>query len=286
MTNPLIDARRKAESDSRDPQERNRLWWERLPMTYVDWSAEDRALRTDWDFETTRRKVLSNGPFLRETFDYSRFADKEVLDVGCGAGVMSGLFADAGARVTSIDLTQAAVVTTKHSGERWGFPFRVGRMDAEALALKDDSFDFAFSWGVLHHTRDTEKAFAEVARVLKPGGAGLIMVYHKTSLIYYLLGLYYLLVKGKLFQGYTMKSVQRFFTDGYYHRHFTRKSLAKALTDAGVVVERLLVTQMEKKILPALPAWLDRYLKARVGWLLIAEFEKPVTPGVAPKSPR
>lgn len=29
MTNPLIDARRKAESDSRDPQERNRLWWER-----------------------------------------------------------------------------------------------------------------------------------------------------------------------------------------------------------------------------------------------------------------
>ena len=278
MTNPLIDARRKAESDSQDPQERNRLWWERLPMTYVDWSEEDRGLRADWDFETTRRKVLSNGPFLRETFDYSRFADTEVLDVGCGAGVMSGLFADAGARVTSIDLTQAAVVTTKHSGERWGFPFRVGRMDAEALALKDDSFDFAFSWGVLHHTRDTETAFAEVARVLKPGGAGLIMVYHKSSAVYYLKGLHGLLLKGKLFEGYNLETVQRFHTDGYYHRHFTRRELSETLTDAGLHVNRTIVTQMQKRILPGVPRLLDRYLKARIGWFVIAEFEKPPVP--------
>ena len=278
MTNSFIDARRKAESDSQDPQERNRLWWERLPMTYVDWSKQDRALKEEWDFETTRREVLSNGPFLRETFDYSRFAGKEVLDIGCGAGIMSGLFADAGALVTSIDLTRAAVEITKHSGERWGFPFRIGRMDAEALALKDDSFDFAFSWGVLHHTRDTEKAFAEVARVLRPGGTGLIMVYHKTSAVYYLKGLHGLLVRGKLFSGYNLETVQRFYTDGYYHRHFTRRELSDALTDAGLNVNRTIVTQMQKKILPGVPGWLDRRLKACVGWFVIAEFTKPAEP--------
>ena len=278
MTNPLIDARRKAESDSQDPQERNRLWWERLPMTYVDWSKKDRTLREDWDFETTRREVLRDGPFLRETFDYSSYAGQEVLDIGCGAGIMSGLFADAGAIVTSIDLTQAAVETASRSGKRWGFPFRVGRMDAEALALKDDSFDFAFSWGVLHHSRDSEKAFAEVARVLKPGGTGLIMVYHKTSAVYYLKGLRALLIGGKMFQGYNLETVQRFHTDGYYHRHFTRRQLSEALTDADLEVSRTIVTQMQKKILPGVPGWLDHYLKARVGWFVIAEFAKPAEP--------
>ena len=244
-------------------------------MTYIDWSIEDRALGEDWDFETTRREVLSNGPFLRDTFDYSKYTGKQVLDVGCGAGVMSGLFADAGAEVTSIDLTQAAVETTKRSGNRWGFPFRVSRMDAEALALKDDSFDFAFSWGVLHHTRDTERAFTEVARVLKPAGSGLIMVYHKTSAVYYLKGLYWLLVRGKLFRGDKLETVQRYFTDGYYHRHFTRRELRDALTAAELAVDRVFVTQMEKKILPGIPRWLDLYLKARIGWLVVAEFAKP-----------
>ncbi len=129
---------------------------------------------------------------------------------------------------------------------------------------------------VLHHTRDTEAAFREVARVLEPGGTGLIMVYHKTSAIYYLKGLAHLFLNGKILAGYNLETVQHFFTDGYYHRHFTRRTLHRALTDSGLTVKRILVTQMQKKILPGIPGWLDRRLKSRFGWLIIAEFEKLV----------
>jgi hypothetical protein len=39
---------------------------------------------------------------------------------------------------------------------------------------------------------------------------------------------------------------------------------------------------MQKKILPAIPLWLDRYLKARFGWLVVAEFKSPAAQSVPP----
>ena len=254
-------------------------------MTYAEWSDSDRIPRTRADFEAIRGALLSNSPFLRDHYDFSARKGQKLLDLGCGSGVTACAFAESGASVVAADLTQNAINITRDAASAWGVSLRLARVDAEAMSFADAVFDYVFSWGVLHHSRDTEKTFSEVYRVLKPGGRGLIMVYHKSSLIYYLKGISYLIIKGKIFQGYNLRTVQRFFTDGYYHRHFTLKSMRRALTDTGVIVDRILVTQMQKKILPAIPEWLDRYLKARVGWLLVAEFEKPSTTGVGQKLP-
>jgi hypothetical protein len=114
-----------------------------------------------------------------------------------------------------------------------------------------------------------------VARVLRPGGAGLVMVYHRSSAVYYLKGLWWLVAKGKILSGHTLASVQDFYTDGYYHRHFTRRELAQGLGASGLSVARITVTQMQKKILPFVPGPLDRWLKSRIGWLIVAEFTRP-----------
>ena len=45
------------------------------------------------------------------------------------------------------------------------------------MPLLDNSFDFVYSWGVLHHTQDPAKTLAEMWRVLKPGGTLAIWVY-------------------------------------------------------------------------------------------------------------
>ena len=158
-----------------------------------------------------------------------------------------------GADVTAVDLTEAAVKLTRDSSHIFGCPVRVSQMNAESLAIDDECFDYVFSWGVLHHTPVPRRAFGEVARILKPGGSGIIMVYHKNSIIYYVLGLYWLVARGKLFQGYNFEKVQGFFTDGFYHRNYTRREFSEELSSASLTVSELIVTQMERRFYPAFP---------------------------------
>jgi SAM-dependent methyltransferase len=71
--------------------------------------------------------------------------------------------------------------------------------DAEHLAYGDAYFDIVYSWGVLHHSPDTPRAIAEVHRVLKTGGHARIMIYHKYSIVGYMLWLRYALLGLKPF---------------------------------------------------------------------------------------
>ena len=48
------------------------------------------------------------------------------------------------------------------------------RIDAENLPFKDNYFDIVYSWGVIHHSEDTEQVVKEIYRILKPGGHFLI----------------------------------------------------------------------------------------------------------------
>jgi ubiquinone/menaquinone biosynthesis C-methylase UbiE len=62
-------------------------------------------------------------------------------------------------------------------------------MDAEHLAFPDASFDFVWSWGVIHHSSNTWQIVGEIQRVLKPGGTAVIMVYHRGWWNYYVWGM-------------------------------------------------------------------------------------------------
>jgi len=63
---------------------------------------------------------------------------------------------------------------------------RVERATAIDLPFDADSFDIVFSHGVLHHIPEIKKAQAEIARVLKPHGRLIVMLYAKWSLNYLL----------------------------------------------------------------------------------------------------
>lgn len=273
--NPFTSTRDAVDEDTANAQERNRLWWERMPMTYADWHADDRLPVDEEEFKQIETRIFAASPFLRQWFGRMDFQGQKVLDVGCGSGALSCRLAKMGARVTAIDITEAAVALARRNARAQGLDVDIVRMDAEDMALPPASFDFVFSWGVLHHTDDIGAAFREVSRVLKPGKSGLVMVYHRASAVYYLNGLKWLLVKGKLFRGHTLRSVQDFYTDGYYHRYLRRHEIAGLLAQAGLTARRISVTQYQKSILPFLPGWLDRALKARFGMCLVAEFDKP-----------
>jgi ubiquinone/menaquinone biosynthesis C-methylase UbiE len=121
-------------------------------------------------------------PFMHELAGFDRYRGKRVLEVGCGLGTDLVQFARGGAIVTGIDLSSTSIELVKKRFALYGLSVDARTADAEHLPFDENSFDLVYSFGVLHHTPNTQKALDEVYRVLKPGGECTIMLYHKHSL--------------------------------------------------------------------------------------------------------
>lgn len=134
--------------------------------------------------------------------DLARFDDgfgKDVLEIGVGMGTDHAEWAKAKPQsLTGIDLTSRAIEHTKKRFKAFGYNSNLKEADAEHLPFDDEVFDLVYSWGVLHHSPNTSQAICEVYRVLKPGGIARIMIYHKYSIVGYVLWLRYALLKGKI----------------------------------------------------------------------------------------
>jgi len=107
---------------------------------------------------------------------------KSVLEIGCGVGLDSYQMATHGLDVTGIDLTDVAIAEVQKRFESKGLPGRFEVGDAGNLAFDNETFDYVYSFGVLHHAPDTEKTIQEAYRVLKKGGEARIMLYNRHSL--------------------------------------------------------------------------------------------------------
>ena len=92
-----------------------------------------------------------------------------VLDAGCGSGRYSQALKTLGsAMVTGVDISPNSV---EFAERRNRHPDTVKYVTGSVLDLPfdDDSFEFGFSNGVLHHTTDTLKGLSELSRVLQKG---------------------------------------------------------------------------------------------------------------------
>ena len=100
-------------------------------------------------------------------------AGLKVLDVGCGiGGPARTLAAEFGCQVTGVDLTAEFVRAAQMLTARLGMAAVCHFIEASATALlfPDHSFDVVWSQNMLMNVADKPAFFAEVARVLQPGG--------------------------------------------------------------------------------------------------------------------
>ena len=213
---------------------------------------------------------------------FTRHHGERLLEVGVGAGSDFLQWVRAGTAAHGLDLTQEAVDNVRRRLAVYGLRADVTRADAEALPYADDSFDIIYSWGVIHHSPDTERAFAELVRCTRPGGTIKLMVYNRLSL-----HAFYTWVRHALLRGRPLRS----FSEVLFHHMESIGTKAYSRAEIKAMAERhgVKITRLDTTVSPYYDLLTERGLLAhcggyllasifgyhRCGWFLRAEITKP-----------
>lgn len=224
-------------------------------------------------------------PWLKKIISKEDVKGKKLLEVGYGMGADLLEFAKNGAICTGIDLTPNHVSFAKKLFKIYGFSANMTRGDAESLVFAENSFDYVYSHGVIHHTPNTQKALNEIHRVLRPYGKALIMVYHKNSFAFYgKVIAYHGIAKGKLLK----KDINEILSETIEENSektkplvkvYSKRAFSKMLQDANfkicsIYAHHIMNEKRMKPVKNALPEFFIRGLEKRYGWYLIAEVLK------------
>jgi SAM-dependent methyltransferase len=156
-------------------------------------------VRTYWeqhihDLEITKHPVGSRGFFddldqyhfeklhhLLRLVDFDGWRGRQVLEVGCGAGVDLARFARGGADVTGVDVAASAIALARANFDQQQLRGRLEVADAEHLPFADATFDLVYAHGVVQYTANPQALVDECYRVLRPGGTAIFQVYNRVS---------------------------------------------------------------------------------------------------------
>jgi SAM-dependent methyltransferase len=111
--------------------------------------------------------------------DLSTLRAARVLDAGCGMGRHARLMADSVAHLVAVDFSHAIDQAARNVADRQN----VDCVQADLLHLPfdDETFDYVYSIGVLHHLPDTSAALRRVVAKVKQGGRVRVYLYWKRS---------------------------------------------------------------------------------------------------------
>ena len=174
------------------PEQKNevRAFWDSAPCG-------TRYLEGREDFEAHARSRYALEPHIADFAGFQSARGLRVLEIGIGMGADYLEWLKAGAQATGIDLSAQSLERARRRCEIAGYHSDLRVADAEDLPFAGDTFDVVYSYGVMHHSPDTQKCVHEAWRVLKPSGQARIMLYHHPSLTGAMLWLRYGMFRGK-----------------------------------------------------------------------------------------
>jgi ubiquinone/menaquinone biosynthesis C-methylase UbiE len=161
-------------------------------------------------------------------------------------------------------------------------------MDAENMEFGNNTFDFVWTWGVIHHSSNTRRVLSEMSRVLRTGGAAITMVYHRNFWNWYIIGILFRgIVKGDLLRAESIHKAIQLSTDGAIARWYSIQEW-RTLVSEFFRVKDILVLGSKSHIIPLpggrvkntvetiFPSYLSRFLtnKCKLGGFLISILTK------------
>lgn len=141
--------------------------------------------RAPFDFMTAEDEMnirqMQPEPFRRFVDAHLNIGDR-VIDVGCGPGRGTMFLACEKMDTFSLDLSTQSIALARRRAPASRF---VCASNLE-LPFRDGCFDAVVSDGVIHHTPDPRRSFAENARLVREGGRMYVGVYRRNRYYYYL----------------------------------------------------------------------------------------------------
>ena len=263
-------------------KQRAREQWTHDPAGAVYGREHEFGTREFFD-AVERHRYTEYAPWMPRVMGFDQFAGRRVLEVGCGMGTDLLQFARGGAHVTGIDLTPRSVETSRHHLRLYNQSGDFAISDAETLPFADESFDLAYSNGVLHHTPNTGAAVREIHRVLRPGGLARVMLYHRNSWNYWFeIILHRGLLRAQFLRGHSAEDIMARYVEvneggarplvKAYSRRQARELFAM-FCEVKIEVEQL--TRSEFHFLaPLIPDSLFQRLAGTIGWNVIISARK------------
>jgi ubiquinone/menaquinone biosynthesis C-methylase UbiE len=240
-----------------------REYWEQEPCGTNPGITGDREPMTREWFEQVEEYRYRMEPFIHSVAQFTRHHGKRILEVGVGAGTDHLQWARAGAQCHGVDLTDAAIQTTRARLAEYGFRSELQRVDAEALPFPDASFDVVYSWGVIHHSENPDRIVAEIRRVLRPGGVFIGMMYGRRSVNAFRLWVRYALLRGRPW--HTFRHVIWHRMESLGTKAYSRRELRQLFAEFTEVAVTPIITPYDAYMWPG---WVARWFPNELGWFM------------------
>lgn len=250
-------------------QEVRRFWEQRPCGTETSITGEHEVFSPAW-FQAIERHRYNVESCIHAVARFTRGHDKDLLEIGVGAGTDHLQWARAGARCHGVDLTDAGIECTRRHLALYGLSSHLQRTNAEQLPFANSSFDLVYSWGVIHHTEHPERIIREIHRVLRPGGRFIGMFYHRNSVNTFRIWLRRALLAGRPWR--TFGDVLWHHMESLGTKAYTPKEMRALFSGFDVVRADPLITIYDRRFIPR---WLARFLPDDWGWFLAVEAVKP-----------
>jgi SAM-dependent methyltransferase len=185
-------------------------------------------------------------PWLYLAAEFEQHRGERVLEIGCGTGCDLLQFRKHGATAVGVDVTPEHLRLAQKRNDNAVF---LCRADARRLPFRDESFDYVYSHGVLHHIEQPRQTVKEIFRVLRPGGRFNIHVYALWSLF---------LLATVIQHGYRWRLWIENSRDPVHIDLYTVRKLRQLFEPAEITVQKYLCRQ-----LPFAERWLGFFLVAK-----------------------
>jgi ubiquinone/menaquinone biosynthesis C-methylase UbiE len=245
---------------------RVRDFWEQEPCGTAPAIVGDRTARTREWFEQVEQYRYEVEPFIHSVAQFTRHRGKRILEVGVGAGTDHLQWARAGCECHGVDLTEAAIEMTRERLALYGLTSQLQRVDAETLPFGNAEFDLVYSWGVIHHSEDPNRIVRVIARVLRPGGTFIGMLYGRKSVTAWLLWARHALATGRPWR--TPSDVIWHHVESIGTKAYTQQEIQVLFAPFAAVRTQPILALSDRD---RLPRWITKFYPSRWGWFVAVQ---------------